>query len=191
MVGGITFTVSKSGKKGDKENISLTYHPLLKTTEVSSIGIKLSAPVFANDSTTKARQTDSIARLMNDDMGNKAKEFKVKGIKQITDSLLSVYNDGNIKCVMRFDADRKLVYELAIPLKYLGLTAMDKAAFHYNIMLNGLDKSNVVMYPAGNSRGIVMVTSVPNGLYSGGAQRNDSMAFTFPTDFWGEYTLAR
>lgn len=138
-----------------------------------------------------ARQTDSIARLMNEDFGNKAKELKLKGIGQISDSLLSVYNDNDIKCVMHFDADRKLVYELALPLKYLVLSVKDAPALHYNIMLNGLDKSNVVMYPPNNSRSILMVTSVPNGLYSGGAQRHDSMAFTFPTDFWGKYTLAK
>lgn len=183
LIGGVTFTVNQSGKKTDKESMSITF-PILKKPEISSISIKLSEPATVSDSAGRAKQTDSLVRLMNDDLGNKAKEIKLRGLKQLPDSTISVYNEEGIKVVARFDQYKTLVYEFAIPLKYLGLSVKDQPAFHYNVMLNGLDRADVVMFPPGSR--IAMVTTVPHGVYTGGA---GSMSFTFPTDFWGEYTL--
>jgi hypothetical protein len=46
----------------------------------------------------------------------------------------------------------------------------------------------VVMYflPNGKSSHNAVVTTLPMGVTTSGVS---SMAFTFPTDFWGEYTL--
>ena len=67
-----------------------------------------------------------------------AKEIKVAGFKDISDSLLSVYNEYSIKAAMNFEADGSFTYEIAVPLKQIGLTPGDGREIAYNIKLNGL-----------------------------------------------------
>jgi hypothetical protein len=183
LIGGITFTTNLTGKKADKEGVNITF-PVLKKEMITSIAIKLREPLTAVDSAGKARQMDSLVRLMNEDIGSKTKEIGLKGMKTLSDSLISVYNVEGIKAVIKFDQHKALIYELSVPLKYLGLAVKDQSAFHYNVMLNGLDRTDVVIYPPGSR--IAMVTSLPRGVTTSGV---NSMSFTFPTDFWGEYTL--
>ncbi len=92
------------------------------------------------------------------------KEIKVSGIKGIDDPVSSIYNAQGIKATVLFDNKMAFTYELALPLKYLDF-ATDH--FRYNIMLNGrtLPEDPRISYP-------------PNYLDS-------------PTDFSGEYTLAK
>jgi hypothetical protein len=188
LLGGITFTINQTGKSSDKERMSITF-PLLKMAEVSSLNIKFNEPAFAIDAAGKARQTDSIAMLLNTDLATKAKDIKVEGISQIADKLISVYNDEDIRASLRFDSEKYLVYELAVPLKYLGLSIANQPKFHYNLMLNGLDKSNTVVYPNGNAMQILSVSTIPKGLTTGAS--NGTMNYNYPTDFWGEYTLIK
>lgn len=175
--GGIDFTISPTGKKGDKDNMTVRF-PILKGTQGTSIGIRLSEPGPA---------TDSLVRLMNDDMETKTKEIKLTGFKQFADSSISVYNEVGIKAATHFNEKKEFGYELAIPLKYLGLSAKDQSKLHYNVILNGADQSMVVRHntPGG---GTVIVTDVPIGL---SPTVNSGISFNFPTDFWGEYTLAK
>ncbi|MGY3211788.1 hypothetical protein [Mucilaginibacter sp. HD30] len=67
-----------------------------------------------------------------------AKEIKVSGFKDIADSLISVYNEYSIKAAMDFDAEGNFTYEIAIPLKQIGLTPGDGKEIAYNVKLNGL-----------------------------------------------------
>jgi hypothetical protein len=185
LVGGITFTVNHSGKKNDPENAAVTF-PVLTNADGAAIAMQLSEQPTAKNTEGKDKQMDSLVRLMNANMSNKIKDIKLKGIKLIADSVISVYNEDDIKAIALFDQHKTFTYELSLPLKYLGLSFKGPLKFNYNVMLNGLDKANMHEV-APNSRGIVRVVNVSNSFAS--ARSMDNMVY--PTDFWGEYTLVK
>jgi len=119
------------------------------------------------------KQLDSIQTITNAVLTPFIKEIKVSGIKEIQDTLLSVYNETGIKAMMQF-IWRQPVYELAIPLKYLKLDINSPVKFSYNIKL-GMARD-----PNHGMRGVYddPPTAQENYLYSN-------------QDFWGEYTLAK
>ena len=86
--------------------------------------------------------TDSATKEMHKKFITAAKEIKVAGFKDISDSLISVYNEYSIKAAMDFDADGGFTYEIAVPLKQMGLTPGDGKEIAYNIKLNGLQIGN-------------------------------------------------
>lgn len=182
IAGAITFALT--GKKNDNESLSVTF-PFLNDATKSTIGRLISEPVTAKDSAGKMKQADSLMYLMNNTLTSKAKEIKVTGTKAIEDTMISVYNNFGIKAIARFDNKKALTYELAIPIKYFEPYIINKPSkFFYHISLNGLLAATVVHQ---TNNGPVMVGSVPRGL--GGASNYDLMVN--PTDFWGEYTLAK
>lgn len=68
------------------------------------------------------------------------KEIHVTHVKTVTDSLISIYNPYGIRaCGIRYDKkeERCCDYEMAIPLKLLGLSA-ENSILNYTIRLNGI-----------------------------------------------------
>lgn len=82
--------------------------------------------------------TDSARKEAEKKFLTAAKEIKVLGFKDISDSLISVYNEYSIKAAMDFDAEGHFTYEIAIPLKQIGLTPGDNKEIAYQVKLNGL-----------------------------------------------------
>ena len=173
---GITFTVSNSTEKkaraNNKNNISITF-PLTDPI----IGSKLNAlqltymDMSAKEKATNQHDVDSIYNRANLLLPTTFTEIKVTGIKGI-DTLISIYNDTGIKLAARFNNTMRFIYELAIPLKYLNLAnGIDK--FSYNIKLNA---------PTSALQSIDLDN--PNA-------NVDAVYRISPTDFWGEYTLAK
>lgn len=190
LIGGCTFTVNVTGKD-DKSGVSITF-PLIKEMETSSIGIRLDNAAELTAKPNQKASIDSIIRLTNVDMGTKTKEIKVKGITQVPDTLISIFNDLDIRAAIRFDSDPVLNYELSLPLSYLG-NNITNGKFHYNLMLNGMSKQSVKVFNISDSRGPVTVMTMPQGLANMGSSRSrfNPLNFAYPTDFWGEYTLAK
>jgi hypothetical protein len=81
-----------------------------------------------------------------------AKEIKVFGFKDVTDSLISIYNEYGIKAGIGYDAQGNYTYELAVPLKLLNLTA-DGKAIAYNIKVNGMVMPDFVRRMEGGGAG--------------------------------------
>lgn len=187
LIGNITFTINTGGAKADKGGMSLTF-PYVRGTGGTSIGIKLAQPITAVGPEAQAKQTDSLVQLMNEDMSGKAKEIMAIGFKELPEGMLSVYNEESIKVAEAFDHNRALNFEIAIPLKYLGLKVGEPIKFGYSIMLNGLEKKDVVVYPDGGPHAGVVVIGTPMGLSPGAGRFND---FVYPTSFSGEYTLVK
>jgi len=102
------------------------------------------------------------------------KEIKVDGIKEIAEPHISIYNTEGIKAMLLFDNKLALTYEMAIPLKYLNFSKNN--SFKYDIMLIGQVR-------AGNA--------VPNPLAPPPPGGGVSHYFDVPTNFGGEYTLAK
>jgi metal-sulfur cluster biosynthetic enzyme len=103
------------------------------------------------------------------------------------DTVISVYNEDGIKAACLFDIKKVYTLELAIALKQLGLSVNDHAKFAYNIRLNGAKAVVVTFTPTASSTpqevAIFEKMNAQQNAYAG--------RLTAPTDFWGEYILAK
>ena len=148
------------------------------------------------------------------------KEIKVSGFKDIPDSLISLYNEHGIKTMANYDNQGNFLYEVAIPLKLIGLTAASTEELAYNVKLNGLQipgLPNIDMMggggfggggadpggagggpggPGGGAVGGIRMNGGGGFAGGGGGGRRPGGNFNFqemisPSDFWGKYTLAK
>jgi len=104
----------------------------------------------------------------------------------ITQPDFSLYNEEGIKAALRFESNLYCLYELAVPLKYFGLSLTSPAKFSYQIKLNGaaVNGNNIrdlregIFWGWDAADGKIYVERInPDVLY--------------PTDFWGDYVLAK
>lgn len=182
--GGITFKINV-GKKSD--NIAVTY-PVFSKANRPAINLK-EKPLLSKNSGPKNMQLDSFVSIINKRFIDKAKEIKIHGIKSISDSLISVYNQDDIKVAALFDNTAAYTYELSIPLKYVGISATKSKKINYNITLSGSDQvDGMTITPAKNNVEVVSI-SVGAGAPPIPTQ-SESAILLSATDFDGEYTLA-
>jgi uncharacterized membrane protein YgcG len=203
--GGITLTINTAGKKKDKDAFILGY-PVI--TRAGGRGVR----------GNRRPQTDGVdtaaVAAARKQFITSSKEIKVFGFKDIADTLISIYNEYGIKTGIGYDALGNYSYELAIPLKLLGISADNAKEIAYNIKVNGL----LVNTGAGvrNNNGGDNSGGFGGGGFgggnggggrggSGGSGRGgdgggrinfvtsniDFQDLTNPTDFWGKYTLAK
>lgn len=119
------------------------------------------------------------------------KEFRITGVKSIADTTVSIYNTYGLKTVINIDDKANLVYELAIPLSLLDLSASQQTDLAFNVKVNGIDLAGMGMVDgnvvvegfgrAGGGGGGGPVISVVRG-------GTDMMS---ATDFWGKYKLIK
>jgi len=178
---GISLTINAAVKRSPKtvESLLVSYPVLdIKTSEriFSATGVK--ATGNEPDINTHVSQTkkDSLALIANTLFTSNAKEMKVKGIDGLSDTLVSVYNERGIKVASAFDNKGVYSYELAIPLKLLGLSIENKT-FSYNVKLISrldLKKGFGISYRYINDEPVDI-----------------NLDLDSTTDFWGEYTLSK
>lgn len=185
---GVTLTINRSGKKNDKDGMSITYPvfddknrftPILKyTSSAPGSGVVIQANSGIAPSAKQVDLTDSAINVTNKNMIAKAKNIRTAGIKNI-DTLISVYNTDGIKATALFN--NKMVYtlELSVALKQLDLSVSSANKFIYQLRVNEVFQHgiNITKDPIGN------VTSV--SVVKGGEMGQPA------TDFWAEYTLAK
>jgi hypothetical protein len=190
VVGGITFTVSRYEDKKErvkaKDNITITYPVIHTPNDFGLVNAFYAYQDLKTDTVTNKIQIDSLIRTVNNQAAGVSKEIGVTGIKEITDSTISVYNAEGIKASCRFNNKMCYVYELAIPLKYLGLSVNSGTKFSYNIKLNGL--LHAVRNMTMDSPGMPLNPDDPS--VAKAPDPNTEYLFN-PTDFWGEYVLAK
>jgi hypothetical protein len=184
---GLTLIINPNGKKNvnDEGNVLITY-PIIDHRAGQRMlwyaGAKAkpaySSPVIADTTKYSEVHADSLIAIANSLFVVNAKSIKVKGIKDITDPAISIYNEEGIKAVATFNNNGVYTYELAIPLKYLGLSVSEFKKFTYNVRLESR-----LTEP---KSGLVTRFIYPNGQALDIDQDLDST-----TDFWGEYTLAK
>lgn len=238
--GGITLAINTEGKKKDKDVYSVSFPVVAATANggfggmggfgggrgaggapggsivVGGFGGGPGGPGgmrnFTPDSATLAANRKKTL--------DAAKEIKVFGFKDVTDSLVSIYNEYGLKAAIGYDAQGNYTYELAVPLKLLNLTA-DGKAIAYNIKVNGMAMPDFVRRmesgggmggPGGGGApgggggpgggGFGGGGGAPGGGGPGGAgggfagggrgPGGGGMAEMFAaTDFWGKYILAK
>lgn len=112
-------------------------------------------------------------------MQTKYKTIRTSGIDGL-DTLISVYNTENVKVAEQFDNNLYYNYELAVPLKYLGINADDASKFAYHIKINEVEERGIETKRDAQQRIIWMRVNLINSAVGQPA-----------TDFWGEYTLAK
>ncbi|WP_316816519.1 hypothetical protein [Pedobacter nyackensis] len=180
MAGGITFSVNPEGKRIEKESIRLTY-PVVEQLRTGSTG---SVVVSYATSNVKNPEQDAYMAARHKKKLEKAKEIKIRGFKNTTDTLLSIYNDLGIKTFANIEKDNSFFCEVSIPLEGLGISIKGSNSFAYNVKVNGiqmpgLDNNRIIVAPP---------PGVSGGNFDGGM---DDQAMTSSTDFWGKYKLAK
>ncbi len=200
--GGITFTIQTSNKKTDKDGMSITYpifdpkkrpyinkehepnqlsaaivdgQVMLSGSKDGQMVLQNNKPINKVDIKT-IEQRDSAMKVNNKRIGESSKFIRVNGIKDM-DSLISVYNQDGIKTAQLFDNNLAYNYELAIDLKKIGLSINNSTKFNYHIKLNGVPAT-------------VMHVNIAGGPTMDAVSKSDATAAS-PTDFWGEYILAK
>jgi len=185
--GGLTFTVNTEGKKKEKDAAIFVYPMQGRGGGMRGfrMGGNRGGQGTAPDTTViVAGYKQSVAA---------AKELSVTGVKEITDTLVSIYNTYGIKTGITFDARGKMYYELAIPLNLLQLSADKATELAYNLKLNGIqfgggNRENIrIGGDGGNRQGGGFGGGGNGGGFGGGA----FMEMMTPTDFWGKYKLAK
>ncbi|MCC8425448.1 hypothetical protein [Mucilaginibacter sp. UR6-11] len=183
--GGITLNINTADKKNDKDAFSLTY-PVVNRAGGGrgrgGFGGGRNGGAILSDSAAKAATEEAHKQFIS-----AAKEIKVLGFKEITDTLISIYNEYSIKSLVGYDEQGNLTYEMAVPLKELGLSANDPKEFTYQLLLSGISAPTTSGFGGGGggrSRG-------GRGGAGGGRNNIDYQELIAPTDFWGKYTLAK
>lgn len=188
ILGGVTLAIHTSGKKDDKEAVAITF-PVNEDNYGRTFINMANKPEKTKDTLKDKMVIDSFINVINKQLAEKSKMIKVVGVKQLSDSLISVYNEEGIKATALFDNNIYYTYELAIPLKYLSLSVSLPKKFYYNIKLNGATANNATIQVSGKGRFLIV---------SGGNRPDyaiplspQTKAYAYPTDFWGEYILIK
>jgi len=189
VIGGVTFTINTAGEKKDKNGVAITfpaydkkYHPVFL--------ILNNRPSLTKDTAKNRMQADSFMNAYNTQISNTLKIIGVAGIKQIADDAISIYNEEGIKAASRFDNKMHYTYELAIPLKYLEFATDKPLKFTYDIKLNGVIGNGGRIIDTGRDD-IISFVGADGVSYNLGSATPQNMNLAAPTDFWGEYTLAK
>jgi hypothetical protein len=129
--GGINFTINTDGKKKDKDAFVIDFPILNRAAMRGGQGRRGGGqPGQPVDSAAIAdMRAQTIAAI---------KEIKVTGFKDITDSVISIYNEYGIKAAVAYDSNGSFIYELAVPLSQLGISPDKTKEIAYNLKVNGI-----------------------------------------------------
>ncbi len=178
-MGGVTLTVNTANKRDIKNAAAFTFPAYDSSNPASYFK-------FAKPKTSAQTNVDSLMNMHNNELTSTYKFIGIAGVEAIKDSLLAIYNKEDIMASAKFDSKLNYTYEMAVPIKYLKLNSQQLS---YNIKLNAgtiggrkLEKApgrNIVTYT--DAKGVNYILD------------NDPRNLTLvaPTDFWGEYTLAK
>ncbi len=189
FAGGISVSINTKGKKKEEETYIVTY-PLVARNNANrggSQGGQNRQRIGQNRTEQTQEQRDSIAFEQRKNQLAAIKEIKVKGFNNITDSLISIYNEYGIKSVAKMDEQKAYFCEIAIPLSMLQISIDDKKEIAYQIKLNGR-QGNFQMRTNASGSGF------GGGNNRGGFGGGNNMAqqdLMVATDFWGKYTIQK
>ncbi len=179
--GGVSLIIQKSGGKKSRDNISVTYPAYDTPNNKSKLRFNLSNSGIPN--------ADSLMLINNAKLDKNCKLIKVTGIAG-TDSLISIYNSEGIKAASLFNTSKVYTIEMSIALKYLDISTIGATKFAYHLLLNGatpLDWRNI--HPRAPADGSVGTLEYMQDAIKKAVDLDAPIST--PTDFWGEYTLAK
>jgi len=182
LAGGISFAINTAGKKRDKDAFIITYPVPTKgggrmNRGRRGFGQQGDAPDSAEILAQHKQTLDA------------CKEISALGFKEITDTLISIYNEYSIKAAAKFDDKGNFIYELAIPFKMLQIAAGTPTEIAYQVKINGIPMGggmDAIKIGGGGYR----ISGGGGGFGGfGGRGYSDADDMMTPTDFWGKYTL--
>lgn len=207
MGGGVTLTINTADKKKEENAYSVTF-PIVNRTSMRG----LRRPRGASATTVMDSASMAEAAAARKQVIASIKEISVLGFKDITDTLISIYNEYGIKAVAAYDDEANLQFELSIPLSLLNISVANPKEFAYNIKVNGIQFGGGRNRDGGNGGGrngggggggFGGSGNGGGGGRNGGGSRNGFSGGGFgggdntmndllsATDFWGKYTLTK
>lgn len=165
---GITLAVNANGKKKDDGPV-ITF-PIIERVTKTRI---------------QATATEEEMTKRRDGLLTHIKEIKVRGLMEIPDGGISMYNEFGVRAAVAYNDKNSLVYELVVPLTALGISNNSQTEIAYNIKVNGLlpaaaVNNNQTNNPYGSPYG--------SGNYGNQPSKNPLLD---ATDFWVKSTLAK
>ncbi len=164
--GGITLSVSTSGKKSDKGLPGVTF-PVFN--ENPGVNVRKAS---------SEKEADSLMNVYNKKLRDKEKNIRTSGIKGV-DTLISVYNEDSIEAMALYNNKFAYTCEISVALKHFGLSTDRPVLFAYHVMINEVAQHGIDIKKDAN--GNIMSININKGAQMGQPA----------TDFWGEYTLAK
>ncbi|OAQ38002.1 hypothetical protein A5893_16675 [Pedobacter psychrophilus] len=197
MAGGVSVSVNATGKK---KAVSAITFPIVDRTammaEMRNRGNRNSENTTQKTPEERAKERTEIRQKTLTGL----KEIKVTGFSDITVESISIYNTYGIKTGINYNDKNALIYELAVPLKLVGLDAANANEFAINIKLNGIEMPEMGGGGGGFGGGMggdgVRSSSGGSGNFGGGARTgaqggSDYMSLFSPTDFWVKAKLVK
>lgn len=133
------------------------------------------------------KKLDSLITASNKTLSDKVKFIRLSGFKDSPDITLSVYNKDGIKAWGALGTDRTYTIEMAIDLKYLGLSTDSLNTFNYGIRFNEIDVDYVPgMEFSRDAGGNIKELKITDQY-----QANSFISALSNTDCWGTYTLTK
>jgi len=191
LAGGISLTINTADRKRDKDAYIITY-PIISRSGGLGRGGRGRRGGFGQDQDKP--DTAAIVAQQRQTLAT-GKEISAIGFKEITDTLISIYNEYGIKAASGIDDKGNYTAELAIPLAILKIPAGQKE-IAYNIKVNGLQLDMVKLGGniriSGDGGGFGGRGGGGGGGFGGFGVRDtpDSDDITIATDFWAKYALA-
>lgn len=201
MRGGISITFWDKEKSISKSSSSLVY-PLVSKADRFALNqqIRGATGTTSGDALSFEQSMSLADSVQAASMNKRIAAFKViavHGLNGVSDSLISIYNEYSIKTVITY-SDRKLNYELAIPLALVD-GFKSESGFNYTITLNGEARTPILTTISDDEAGsssssgepIIVVNGV--GRISEGqmtTRMTDVRDMITPTYFSAKYVLA-
>ncbi len=135
--GGVSLTINTADKKKEENAFVVTF-PIVNRANMRG----LRRPRGAGQGTVQDSASLAEAAAARKTAIASIKEIGVLGFKDITDSLISIYNEYGIKAAANYDDQANLLFELSIPLKLLNLTPGESKEFAYNLKVNAVQNGN-------------------------------------------------
>lgn len=204
MGGGVTLTINTANKKKEENAYSITF-PVLERSKLRGIR----RPRGASNTTVMDSASMAEAAAARKQALAAIKEISVLGFKDITDTVISIYNEYSIKAAAGYDENNNFQFELAVPLSLMGISTDKPKEFAYNIRVNGITMGGRNGEGGGERMGGGRNGGGNGGGgFGGGGGRNGGGGFggggfggggfggannpmnemLSATDFWGKYT---
>jgi hypothetical protein len=152
--GGLTLGINTKGKKSSPYTVT---YPA-PDPNASHTGSLLGHTPDGNGITQADRDDLAAARL------NRLRDMELSGFKDVESNMVTTSNTYGFKFDIDYDASGALVYEAAIPLKFLGEYQTNKDAWAFNFKINGMKPNENNNRQASNESGM-----------SGGGRRGGGM----------------
>jgi hypothetical protein len=197
LAGGISLTINTADKKKDKGAYVVTF-PIISRAGGGGRGGRGGGRRggFGGGQDQDKPDTVAVVAQQRQTLAT-SKEISAIGFKEITDTLISVYNEYGMKAAASISDKGVYTAELAIPLSMLNIPA-DQKEIAYNIKVNGLEMQMKNISVGGGGGGRVSISGNGGGFGGGGGGFGgfggrgtpDADDITVATDFWAKYTIA-